>query len=526
MIIAPSSCPFVRPGDLSRSSVFRRKGSKFGVVLAALLSQTHGLGCAGQASTPRVPTEPTSPSGSAASSTAQPASAIALVPPGLTGAALFGAVDLVMKSLRNVIATGFGDAGITAGQLATQLGITTEQLRRLLHDELNVPLTRLGLDVQEVARRLLSVTERASNLLSTQQRCAFQNIESFSAGLQTMLLELRTGVPFVKPGRPRLDYLKFDGHSPSVVPPSGGRATLHGFRLWDRSAPTVELYDDNRQSRLKVLQAQAGGSANSVSVVFDVALISENAGRCLQLRVRPRDRRGKVVSDLFIPMCVPPAFSTRLALTGSISYACPQAETRRLEQRIFYFENTSCEDRKPVSLTERWPLPDGCSIIRLEDRPGALNRHQSNVSLSFNADSVTAAGWLDTAECAWIKLLSHTMWQRLVTPVVHCKIEVPQTASITSLAVRMEIPTTQICVNVPKRCASPTSVFWFDLSRSHSDGQATGIFTSPRVTSNNNGASTTDATVGELQISSVYNPNLVDGTAQICAMTKVASCDY
>ncbi len=459
------------------------------------------------------------------------------LPQAVTGASINAALKPIIAALESLAATLGGDVSIVAGGLKTQLDVELDHLNGMLHNEVNVPIANLGLDVQDVSRQLLSTVERVDFLLKGQQKCATQNLGTLLAALQTVMLETKSGIPFVHAGAARLDYFQFAGHAANVVPSSGGRLTIRGFRLWGNPRPVVDIRDDSRAKVLAVLAPEAADNTNSLSVMVDKATIAASTGKCLQLHVQTFRQGGLLgkrvipVADMYEPMCVPSEYGASLQLTASVAFTCPNTQVSTLEQKVFYFDNTSCDQRKTVTHTERWVMPsDGCSILSTNDSPGALNRNQSNIVMSPGYDSVTAAGWIDPATCFSVpfvgaKLLHSSEWQRLASPKIKCPTHDQRVTTSTSPDVPITA-STQICVDLDKTCNEPGSQFWFSLRGKASGMVPQEIYSSPRTVVGTASASPVSVTVPVGNISASYTAPPVNGKSQVCVTIKGNSCDY
>ncbi len=469
--------------------------------------------------------------------------------PGTVGAAVVAA-NAVLDKIED-IATGLtGNAQIVTGTAAGQLAQLIAEAQKAAGD-LSTPINNLGANARLSVDRLVQATEQLDQIVTRQQACIFQNLDLFLAGLQTVTAGLKAGIPLVDPGGPRLVSFTFDGkRTPNVVPREGGRARLRGFRLWEHAntPPEVAILDNN----VPVVepQVQPGGSTDEVAFAVTQDLVRSQAGKCLVVRVvtyRPkkilwifpagRERTGTVA----IPMCVPQEYRQSLSLTANLAYSVTNQVERTLGGRRFGWGNDKCEGgRANVSQTMAWSadIPSGFRIVRVHESDPDI-RNDTNINVSFTNESVTAAGWLDEASCVEVclppfgpcirKLLHDTHWFKTLAPVIAGPNTVTTTAAAAGDPVQMQLPSTSMCVNVPKDAsASGASTVWVTIDR-YIDGHKlpNALHVGPRLTTPDMNTLSDTRPQDTYSVAVRYNPVVVNGNSQVCAsVTSQAGCGW
>jgi len=400
---------------------------------------------------------------------------------------------------------------------------------------------------------LQQVTTSFDALASKQRECIFQHLDLFVAGVQTVATGIKVlGIPIVSTA-PRLISFTFDGQiTPDVVTKAGGVALIKGVSVWtDRSLPpSVQLKAAN-YSIIGTLIPQPGDSINDFRVPIGADLISSRGGQCLYVDVTSYVQKSfvgihfgkKQSGEETLPMCIPQQFNQSISMLANVAYSITTTGERTLSSKRFdnnfnqSLRNTSCEDRHNVSVSAGWDseIPASWRIVRVQQSaPDIVN--QSNIGVSFTSDSVTAAGWLDTATCFKTpfsaSLIHDTHWYMTLTPVIDGPNTTNTQSSGSTLPVAMNFPTTSnICASVPKDPnSSGASSFWVTLTPYiHGEQQAAPLYVGPRETDPTMDAFTyadTD-TSGAYQISVTYNPTVVSGTSQVCAtLTVKGTCAW
>lgn len=467
--------------------------------------------------------------------------------PGTAGAVLLGAHS-VLDKLNNILTSLTGDASIAVGGATQQFSDLINQVDQSAKNDLGTPIENLSSNIRLAVNNLQQVTTEFDALASKQRECIFERLDLFVAGLQTVASGIKIlGLPIVS-NAPRLISFTFDGQiTPDVVPKAGGTAQVKGVsvRTVQSLPPTVQLKAPDN-TVLGQLTPQPGSSINDFRVPIASALFASRAGQCLYLDVV--SYKAKKVLGIFksgktptgeatLPVCIPQEFSQSVSLLANVAYTITTEGERTLSGKRFSFSNTSCEDRKNVSLGQAWDaeIPAGWRIVRVQQSaPDVVN--QSNIGVSFTDRSATAAGWLDTATCfktlVSATLIHDTHWNMTLTPIIAGPNTSNNQASGSTQPIAMNYPTTSnICANVPKDAnASGASTFWVTLTPYlRGEQQSSPLYVGPRETDPTADTFTykdTDTT-GAYQLDVSYNPAVVNGNCQVCAsLTVKGTCAW
>jgi len=463
-------------------------------------------------------------------------------------ASVAAAGDALLQRLSNVAAKMTGNASIAVNDVAHQLSANIGQLRTMAHDDIEKPLASASLEVRALADQIGGATARIDALLSRQQQCLFQDLDIFLAGLETELLALKAGVPLVEEGRPRVASFKFGDHLPNLVPPDGGRFVVSGSRLWSGLEAAVDVTDESRNVVLRKLTAKRANDDDSISLTLDRGVISANAGKCLQLHLRTKDRKPfwhffhkneKLSADLFVPMCIAEN-NSQVVVASGIDYSCRRMEQRHLEPQGFRFDNSSCDALKKVTLSKGWSVPPGCAITSLEVHPDHV-RNRYGIDVAFKGSVATASGWIDTASCAEFcaapiewggcgmrveKLLHSTIWSSTVVPIVSCEASEEKHGEAQSNATPITAPRTEVCLDLLKDCDSNASSFWYTASHVIGTTQSEVLYASPRVNANSAGAKDPGGKASSYEVSARYITRRTNGKVRICVDLVSSGCGY
>lgn len=456
----------------------------------------------------------------------------------VTAGATTAAARAVLDRLQEVGTGLMGNGSVAVGGAVTQFSGLIDEFEDLTRDQVATPLDDLGMSARVVAQQLRDATFAYGALLDHHRDCIFQNLELFVAGLNTVTADLKRGVPYTDLDQPRLTSFRFDGsRTPNVVPREAGRLTLAGHRLWRGEAPRVAVLDGRRRTVLVRPRPERGGSAHEVSLVVERALLAAHAGECLQLHLQTRERRrghspwsgGGVAStgDLFLPMCIPETYRMRLKLSASVHHTLAAVRERRLSPRRFGLSNRSCERAARFSETKGWnsEIPAGWRIVRVE-QSGPDIENQTNVGVSFDARSVTAAGWLDRATCVegpfFDAVVHDTHWYMDLAPVIAGPASAEQTWSAALEPMPVQRPTTRLCARIPADTAAiGASTSWLTLAP-YLRGEAgvAPFYESPRLTAHEDRVTHADEARG-YRIEASFDPTAADGIREVCAMVTV-----
>ena len=449
-------------------------------------------------------------------------------------------VQQVTQSLNNIGITLGGEGNILIGNTSQELNHKLEDLRRLVGENINAPITSLGLDVEELARQLTSSAESLRTTLNQVQGCIFQNIDLVLSTASNITQELKR-LPIIDNTKPQVSYFQFDGALARSVPINGGRLTVKGFKLWtDRNyPPIVKLQSADRATTFQTPTTQPAGNDGSFSIVLDGSTLKDNAGQCLQLSVEARERTGFVfkkteTTQLYLPMCISPSFKTEFIVESGISYDTTETKTEWLGEQEFRDDNSSCENRKNVSISRQWDLPAGGRIVEISVRQGEFHRHDSGVNFAITSSNTVAGnGWIDTADCTRIcppllpcfaRLNSSTIFQKFVRPKIEYSVTNPNQTSATSNKVQMGLPNTQIRLEIPKSAETPNTIFWFKVTKYVNGVKTSSQFESARIPVNASGGTSPIGRIDNLEVSGQFNPKPINGKAELLVTIKAPTC--
>lgn len=453
----------------------------------------------------------------------------------LAGGELKKALDGLSSSLG-------GTAAQAANNFSAQLTLQMQQLEAVVEGNVTAPLTALRLEARVIADGLNGAIERANQLISMQRQCATQDLYMLTAALKTVTLALKDVLPFAQPGSPRADYFQFDGHLPSVVPSSGGRVVFHGHRLWSELTPTVTVTSSDGTSHIFSAQAQNGASDDEASFVLHKEIAAGHPEQCLQVKLTLKERHRflffrwgeKISHELVLPMCVPSVVGRRMFLSASMDYSCPRVEeSDAAPQGWLHRTMSDCNRTDCYSDTQRWQLPDNCSIVSIREvRKGDLWRYverDPTGNISFTRDSVTVSGCLSArclcAPIAGCRRLSHGEYQLKIFPRVRCNMQDSKQASVRSAVVEVSTESSSACVDLPKECSPAHADVQLALHEVYGEGLELVLHRWPRVTVASSIARVT-ASFGKISATPSFNLGAAARAAQACVELRSESCRY
>jgi hypothetical protein len=459
-----------------------------------------------------------------------------------TAAVVLAGAEAVQNALNSVVSDLGAQAQGVVGFTSQQLTLQMNDLRRLARDQLEVPLTRLSLDAQSLARSIQGTTERLNDLLTKQRQCLASDAFVFLAAVRTLGEGIKN-IPIIGSNKPRIAYYQFPNHSPAVVPLEGGRVTVSGYRLWSSTAPVLELLDESRKTKLGDVTPERGASEDEFTFLLAESIIKTHGQHCLQLHVQPRRAThflfiptgSEPVADLFAPICIPDPKPFRFRVDARHDYQCPRTEERTLEWKGgFYAEHTACEHDDAVSGTQTWAVPSNCRISSVEKRREAITREERNsTSSTYTRDSVTLNSVLG-AGCTCLPIAGchrnhHGVWSYSARPTILCDVADSKSANARTSDQTLTITGAPItaCVNLSKDCTFATSDFEYTAYRVSDDPNATlaVIYQAPRI-SVGTAAPPSVVTVGKLALTATYNPGSAAPSSEACFTAKMESCNY
>lgn len=458
-----------------------------------------------------------------------------------TFVAIQQAVQQITERLNNLGTSLGGTAQGVVGQASQELNFRLRQLQALVRDNINAPIASLGLDVQELARQVTSSLERLDAIINGQRECLNQNAEILLSTVSNITQDLKKGVPIIKGPAPQVTHFQFEGLPVRSVPTSGGRMTIFGSNLWPRAdmPPIVTLLSSDRNTSLLTLTPQRAANNNSISVTIEGNTIRAHTGECLQLKAVARDKKGifpfrrTVETELFLPVCISQTFKTEFDVEAGLVYELTETATQTLGSQEFRQDNADCRNGQNINIQKIWDLPAGpgitnSRIVSIGERQGEFHRHGSNASAAIaSANVVIIRGSIDRADCVRTpfgdRLNSTAIFQRFITPTVQFDRTSSVSASSTPVRVPMAFPSTQIRVLLPKDRPSPSTTFWFSISRLV-NGVTVDRRDAARTTVNANGGSSPVVTIGDLQITGRLNPMPVNGNAELLVTVVAPPC--
>jgi hypothetical protein len=351
---------------------------------------------------------------------------------GFTVLGLLAATETAKSAVSNLMADANADLKSAGGHLIGTLDSLTRELRNLVKNDLNQLVDKLTGAAYTVAQQLQHAVEDLEFVLERTVKCGLREINSVTASIKALALRAASDFPGGKEAPAELFSFQFAPLSRGVVSLKGGRVALIGYKLWSKGvAPLVTLTDEDRRPLTSEAEGEPSTGDDAVSMVVPPALLEQHAGGCLEFRVTPRHKRrlsGKIVNDtpLYVPMCVPRRASSRYFFTFSYQAVCSdqsadEDKDSTLLPHTFFCENLSCENKNPCNVEWTWTIPDGCEVIDLLKTPGALTRNNSQGELfTHQGGKVTGSATLDEASCILKKRYHSTVWQPIVSPVVHC----------------------------------------------------------------------------------------------------------
>lgn len=481
-----------------------RRATCFGIALLAiiLLSTTFFVGCQTDKS--------------AMSSAAAPATAFVAV----------SGMEQLLDRLDNLRSSLDGDIKTSLDKGVAGIRSAIADLKELAGENIKAPLDNLGHDAQQLARSLSDATTRIDQMLKSQQKDFFANLSSTVAGVETIGLEFARKLPFGKESAPRVQYFAFAGEIPSVVPVSGGRMEIFGYRLGEVSAnKEIAILDAKLEKVLARMKAMPGRGPHSVTVFVEPSFITAQAGQVLGIRIRPNSRNTN--SDLLLPMVIPQNLNVSVQVEAGVAYTCTKPVREAFgDWKEKRFRNGSCEKEMQVSETLVWDLPQGYQIVEPIVEPVKEVYRAERVKVTvIGRDKISVAGTITRANCDHTPFGNHldreSLWHCKVRARIERIVESNQEKQAISEVRALTGNQFVLNVDVPKACEdsaarmSPSSSFWF-LATVLIDGKRFGEqFKSPRIQSGERGATSETYSHQGLTLRAQYNPQPVAGKAQV-----------
>ena len=463
------------------------------------------------------------------------------IPSGITAGTIIDQAKGILDGLGNIGAQLGGNFSISANQTASQISALLAQFSAAVGTNITAPLNSFGMDVQALGRKLIFITTQLDSVLTHQRNCGVTNGEMLISALQNVSLHLGNSIPFGDSGTPSLYSFQFTGHDPEVVPPQGGAIVFKGYKLWtDHGAPDIQLADDFGNK--SALPASRGGSDDEFSSNIEPSGIIKNAGKTLQFVVTTHARKhfwfipyGDDPHTLQLGFAIPQAFQLKYKIEGHVAYYCSANKSAELAEQDFNLVNNSCEHDANVSDMKTWALPSG-SHIRNAAFSGFRyassidKRNNLNINVSYTSNTVTAAGWLDTASCVCAPFVGchldhNTHWIVGVVPTVSYTEDVEHDGQLQSLEVAAQLPITTANFQIPTAC-NEQGVHTLAYTVSPVINGEVRPALESAVVSGNEKAVDDQKIHGPLTVEASWNPNTISGFSNLGVRVTQNTCGY
>jgi hypothetical protein len=408
----------------------------------------------------------------------------------LSVAALIAGADKVVADLNTLISNAGDQVRATTGDLSTEINGLEEQIKSDVSDP-SKSITNVGANAQNSVNTLQYIVQNAGDLLSKQRACLDVDINLLEAGLRTTLEQAKSGVPFVGTSGARLDQFVFVGHTPNVVPSSGGPLTLRGFKLWQNRPPVVTLIADPANVDPIVTLVANRQTDNDVTTNIPPAVITAHAGECLYLRISARHpailgigtSSGETSA---MPFCIPDTALTEYQMATTVKYFCAGQTTSVYTSPAQNVSYPRCEGGNvPVGGNFPVPVPPHCSVIGAQAIKGNLTVNEASTTrVGISGQTVVLSSLLAPASCSgpWNHLSRASDWQYWVTATISCTTSSPANAlNARSPWIAATDTQTPLAVDTtPKSCApehntSDVSVQVFRIVRGRSANQVAAV---------------------------------------------------
>lgn len=383
------------------------------------------------------------------------------------------------------------------GMLVRKMSQFIGELRKAGNSAVVRRLSNQAANIRRDGVRLFLAARRLHLLMEARDRCGLRNLGIFLSSVETLALELETGLTGTVKPAPRLHYFFFEDQLPNVVPPDGGWLFLVGSSLWTKGEPQVALIDPERGTTIAALEVHQTGGGEATAVRIEPGWITDNAGRCLSLKVSNDItpsmlwwKQAKPAAYSYLPVCIPQSFSTQYTIAGYLEYRTP-TQTKLLKSKSILIENASCEGRKQASESLEWSLdPEGWLIDMGES--SLYETGTSSIDCKVAENRIICSGYLGKAVCGQALrpgntegetdlLLEQTEWEHIFTPTAEYPLEEVHYSRALSEAVDLKLPMTEVAVMIPREEPSEKTTIWYELIIVNG-GQQKTLFVSPKRT--------------------------------------------
>lgn len=452
------------------------------------------------------------------------------LPAAMTGEALKQFANGTIDKLTNAGTQLMGNGSVVLGGASSQLSALLNQLNTMLNRNVKTPIKLLSDNIRDLSSQIYSMASRINNILDRQQSCLLLNSESVITSIKTAISTIKPDIFFIKGEHPSLSSFTFEKHSRSIVPLNGGRVKIDGFALWTKLSlpPTVTILSEDEKRTILIVSPSRGTDDNSFTFILSPAFIHSFAGQCLQIKVVPKKTKWYFHTQdqalLYLPICIPEVFVQKFKIVCHLQYSLPTlVEREPKEYRSFYFDNTAYNP-VTVSHSESWTLPADGQIVGYEFAPNSPGkREESNISVSTQGNTITAAGTLGEAKhfTGFITHYIHSAyWQGDIRPLITYPKSIETLSSDSTTYQSFDQTTANFCVNLDKKTQDDSNtVFWFEIFQQKNKEKDKLFYASPKKT----GAIITEDFNG-LEINASLNSVPVNGKAQICIRLQKSQC--
>jgi hypothetical protein len=240
------------------------------------------------------------------------------------------------------------------------------------------------------------------------------------------------------------------------------------------------------------LSADKASDHNSVSTLIDADTIKTNASADLQIHCRVR--KGTLLGGtspeaaVYLPFVIPKEANIQYQVNAWLQYHVESTATATASAKEWWITNSS-HVRLPLNESKGWDLPTEATIIGVADTPlGDVN--ENGAQITFQANTVTVSGWLDSASFVDVplvltrisKLLHASIYHHNLTPTYTYTSDVSEDSK--AVPVQSSASSTgslHTCLNIPVEGTPGASNVWFEI-RSFVDGKDAGrIYESPTI---------------------------------------------
>lgn len=381
------------------------------------------------------------------------------------------------------------------GMLVSKLSQLIGELREAGNSAVVRRLSNQAADIRRDGIRLFLAARRLHLLMEAKDRCGLRKLGIFLSSVETLALEFDTGLAGTVNPAPELHYFFFEDQLPNVVPPDGGWLFLVGSGLWTKNKPQVALIDPERETTIAALEVHQTGGDAATAVRIEPDWITDNAGRCLSLKVSNDSTPGmlwwkqaKPAAYRYLPVCIPLSFSTQYRIAGYLEYRTP-TQTKLLKAKSILIENASCVGRKQASESIEWPLYPGAWLIDMGES-SLYETGSSSIDCKVAENRIICSGYLGKAVCGQALrsgntegetdlLLEQAEWEHIFTPTAEYPLEEVHHSRSLSEVVDLELPMTEVAVMIPREEPSLKTTIWYELIIVNG-GQQKTVFVSPK----------------------------------------------